>query len=247
MQLFPGAQTLDLEMQGFGGSSVVHPVLLTGEDGATLVDTGFPGQGPSLEAALKAQGLAMSDIDRVILTHQDIDHIGNLPALAAGGATVFAHRLEAPYIAGRERLLKFNPERMQKMLERLPEAAKAQFQKLMSDPPKADVDVLLEDGEELPLYGGIRVIHTPGHTPGHISLYFPAHHLLISGDAMRVVNGQLEGPSPEATPDLPTALASLRKLPDDVDYVLAYHGGLFGPRASQRLRELQGSTTPRLI
>lgn len=240
MQLFPGAEVLELPMQGFGGPSVVHPVLLMGEEGATLVDTGFPGQGPVLEAALKAHGLAMADIDRVILTHQDIDHIGNLPALAAGRATVLAHRLEAPFIDGRERLLKFSPERMQKMLERMPEAARVQFQKLMSDPPHAQVDVLLEDGEELPLYGGIKVIHTPGHTPGHISLYFPKHRVLISGDAMRVVNGQLEGPGPEVTPDMPTALASLRKIPTDVEYILAYHGGLFGPAAGRRLQELLG-------
>ncbi len=240
MQLFPGAEVLELPMQGFGGPSVVYPVLLTGEEGATLVDTGFPGQGPALEAALKAHGLAMADLDRVILTHQDVDHIGNLPAVAAGRATVLAHRLEAPYIEGRERLLKFNPERMQQMVARLPEAARAQFEKLMSDPPKATVDVLLEDGEELPLYGGLTVIHTPGHTPGHISLYFPRHRVLISGDAMRVVNGQLEGPGPEVTPDMPTAMASLSKVPADVEYVLCYHGGLFGPAAGRRLQEILG-------
>ncbi len=240
MQLFPGAEVLELPMQGFGGTSVVYPVLLTGEEGATLVDTGFPGQGDALEAALKAHGQSISDLDRVILTHQDIDHIGNLPAIAAGRATVLAHRLEAPYIEGRERLLKFNPERMQRMLEHMPEAAQAQFKALMSNPPKAQVDVLLEDGEELPLYGGVRVIHTPGHTPGHISLYFPRHRALISGDAMRVVNGQLEGPGPEVTPDMPTALASLAKLPQDVDYVLSYHGGLFGPGAAKRIQEIIG-------
>ncbi len=240
MRLFPGAEVLELPMQGFGGTSVVHPVLLTGEEGTTLVDTGFPGQGPALEAALGAHGLAITDLDRVILTHQDVDHIGNLPAVAAGRATVLAHRLEAPYIEGRERLLKFNPERMQQMVARLPEAARAQFQKLMSDPPKAKVDVLLEDGEELPLYGGLQVIHTPGHTPGHISLYFPRHRVLISGDAMRVVRGQLEGPGPEVTQDMPLAMASLRKVPEDVEYVLCYHGGLFGPAAGRRLQEILG-------
>ncbi len=240
MQLFPGAEVLELPMQGFGGPSVVHPVLLMSEEGATLVDTGFPGQGAALEAALKAHGLSMAELDRVILTHQDIDHIGNLPAIAAGRATVLAHRLEAPYIEGSEPLLKFNPERMQRMLERMPEAAQAQFKQLMSDPPKAHVDVLLEDDEELPLYGGIRIIHTPGHTPGHISLYFPKHRTLISGDAMRVVNGQLEGPGPEVTPDMPTAQASLAKLPKDVEYVLCYHGGLFGPGAGKRLQEIVG-------
>jgi len=240
MQLFPGAEVLELGTQGFGGPGAVYPVLLMGEEGTTLVDTGFPGQGPALEAALGQHGVSMADLDRVILTHQDIDHIGNLPIVAAGRATVLAHRLEAPFIEGRERLQKFNPERMGQMLSRLPEAARTQFEQLMASPPKAQVDVLLEDGEELPLYGGMRVIHTPGHTPGHISLYFPRHRVLISGDAMRVVDGQLVGPGPEVTPDMGQAVASLGKIPADVEYVLSYHGGLFGPGAGKRIREIVG-------
>jgi len=242
MQLFPGADALELTMQGFGGPGVVHPVLVRGEDGTTLIDTGFPGMGPALEAALEAHGVRMADVDRVILTHQDIDHIGNLPALASGHATVLAHHVEAPYIEGRERLIKMNPERAQQMLARLPEAAREQFQNLIANPPKAPVDVLPEDGEELPIYGGLQVIHTPGHTPGHICLYFKQHRVLIAGDALRVVDGQLEGPGPQVTPDMPQALASLRKLPGDVEYVLCYHGGLFGPGAATRLKELQGQS-----
>lgn len=93
--------------------------------------------------------------------------------------------------------------------------------------------------------GGMVVIHTPGHTPGHISLFLPADHLLIAGDALRVEDGELEGPSPKATPDMSRATASLRKLlAYPIDRVFCYHGGLSKPGALARLWELAGSTIP---
>lgn len=87
----------------------------------------------------------------------------------------------------------------------------------------------------------MEVIHTPGHTPGHLCLYFPNEKVLLAGDALRVVDGQLEGPGPQVTPDMPTALRSLEKLPSDVQWILCYHGGLFGPNAGSRLAELRAA------
>jgi glyoxylase-like metal-dependent hydrolase (beta-lactamase superfamily II) len=85
------------------------------------------------------------------------------------------------------------------------------------------------------------VIHTPGHTPGHISLFIPAERLLISGDALRTENGDVVGPHPPATPDMPLAIASLKKLLDyPIDRVLSYHGGLSKPGALAKIRELAG-------
>jgi glyoxylase-like metal-dependent hydrolase (beta-lactamase superfamily II) len=52
------------------------------------------------------------------------------------------------------------------------------------------------------------VINTPGHTPGHISLYHKPSKTLIAGDAMRVMDGQLLGPAPEQTLDVDTAIKS---------------------------------------
>ncbi|MFP3381467.1 MBL fold metallo-hydrolase, partial [Bacillus sp. SIMBA_069] len=63
----------------------------------------------------------------------------------------------------------------------------------LESPPKGRVDYTLIDGQELPFCGGIRVIHTPGHTPGHISLYLKQSKILIAGDSMYSVNGILGG------------------------------------------------------
>ncbi|MNI87666.1 putative metallo-hydrolase YflN [compost metagenome] len=86
----------------------------------------------------------------------------------------------------------------------------------------------LQDGQRLPWAGGIEIIHTPGHTPGHICLYLPDQELLLAADELRVLEGQLAGPWDAATPDMPLALRSLRKLKDlPVRSILCYHGGLF--------------------
>src|SRR5438445_13334632 len=71
--------------------------------GPTLVDTGLPGQLDLIGAALGEAGVRVEDLRRIVLTHQDIDHVGSLHDLvAASGARVLAHEVEAPFIDGTE-------------------------------------------------------------------------------------------------------------------------------------------------
>ena len=111
---------------------------------------------------------------------------------------------------------------------------------LLANPPRGNVDRLVVDGELLPLQGGTRVIHTPGHTPGHICLFVEQENLLLAADALRVVGGSLVGPAEAVTPDMPEALRSLRKLAElPVKRVLCYHGGLYeGADIPGRIAEL---------
>jgi glyoxylase-like metal-dependent hydrolase (beta-lactamase superfamily II) len=98
---------------------------------------------------------------------------------------------------------------------------------------------VLTDGEELPFGGGVTVIHTPGHTPGHICLYHAGTKTLITGDALNLVDGELTGPNPQFTHDLTTARSSLKKLARfDIDKVICYHGGVFLGNSNQRIAEL---------
>jgi glyoxylase-like metal-dependent hydrolase (beta-lactamase superfamily II) len=89
----------------------------------------------------------------------------------------------------------------------LPEEMRILFQ----NPPKVKVDQTVDDGQELPYCGGIRVIFTPGHTPGHISLYLKQSKTLVAGDAMICLDGSLRGPVQQTTLDMNTALRSLEK------------------------------------
>lgn len=241
MRLGERAAALEIEARFFGTRSTIHPVLLWDpREGATLVDTGYPGQMPEIERAIGAEGVRLADLRRILLTHQDVDHIGCAePLVAATGAEVFAHAADTPYIQGEKRLVKMDPARFEERLKSLPEKLRDQARLMISSLPTVKVMHTLQGGEVLPQHGGIDVIATPGHTPGHVCYFVRTLGLLVAGDALRVENGELAGPSPTATPDLPGALASLQRLVDlPVRAVVCYHGGFYGRQPQARIREL---------
>jgi glyoxylase-like metal-dependent hydrolase (beta-lactamase superfamily II) len=234
------AEALELTATFLAMRSTIHPVILwEGREGASLFDTGFPGQLPAIESGLAARGVKLKDVRRIFLSHQDLDHVGGAEALqAATGAEVYAHAADKPYIEGEKRLAKIDPARFEDRLKGMPERLRHQARLMMSSPPTVKVDHILQGGEVLPFHGGIEVIATPGHTPGHVCFYVTTLGLLIAGDALRVENGELRGPSPTGTPDMPAAIASLKNLLRyRIAAVLCYHGGYFdrdpGPRIQQ--------------
>jgi glyoxylase-like metal-dependent hydrolase (beta-lactamase superfamily II) len=206
-------------------------LMLDAAHGPTLVDTGLPGQEGAVAAALAETGLRVQDLRRIILTHQDIDHVGSLHALVqASGARVLAHAVEAAYIDGTLRSTKYTPE----LLAQLPEV-----QMFLDKLEPTPVDEHLHDGTRLELVGGVRVIFTPGHTPGHISLYLERTRTLVTGDALLINDGQLTEPNPHATPDMVLARQSIQKLAElDVQTIVCFHGGVLCEGASEQLRGL---------
>jgi glyoxylase-like metal-dependent hydrolase (beta-lactamase superfamily II) len=202
MKIGDGVEALEIPMDfpGAGGGTINPVVLWSDADGATLIDAGLPGQLGVFEEKLAAAGLKASSLRRILLTHQDPDHIGAASALSGvSRAEVYAHTDDVPFIQGEMPLLKLDMKRMESRLATLPADGRARALKLLASPPKVRVDHVLQGGEELPWYGGITVIPTPGHTPGHVCLYLKAQGLLLAGDALRVENGSLIGPSPMAT------------------------------------------------
>jgi glyoxylase-like metal-dependent hydrolase (beta-lactamase superfamily II) len=247
MRLGECAEALELTMTFVGIKSTIHPVVLwEGRDGISLVDAGFPGMLPGIESALTGLGLKLKDVRRIFLTHQDLDHIGSAEAVqAATGAEVYAHAADKPYIEGEKRLAKMDPARWEDRLSALPEKLRHKARLMMSAPPTVKVLKVLQGGEVLPFHGGIEVIATPGHTPGHVCYFVKSLGLLLSGDALRVENGVLAGPSPTGTPDMPAAIASLKNLlAYPIRSVLCYHGGLFDKDPVARIREISESVAP---
>lgn len=245
MRIGNNIEALELTMAKLGNPSMlIYPTLIwDDQDGATLIDTGVPGQFEDIKAAIEKTGLSFSDLRRVILTHQDVDHIGSLADILEAGdgkLDVYAHADDVPYIEGEKPLIKFDISRFEGLFASLPEVdrekAKAQFAKLQT----GKVNHTLKDGETFPFHKGIKIIHTPGHTPGHISLFIENENLLIAGDAMVVDGeGQLQGPREAVTPNMDQAMASVAKLSNyPIDRVLCYHGGLYGPNAALRMKEL---------
>jgi glyoxylase-like metal-dependent hydrolase (beta-lactamase superfamily II) len=232
MRLNDDVYLLALPMTFNGQTSQLNlPLILDAASGPTLVDTGLPGQAGLIDAALAEAGLRVQDLKRIILTHQDLDHIGSLHDLVqASGARALAHEIEAPYIDGRLQLVKMTPQ----TLEQRPEL-RAVLDNLKPTP----IDEQLQDGTRLDLAGGVRVIFTPGHTPGHICLYLERTRTLITGDALTADNGQLNGPNERATPNLALAWQSVRKLAQlDVQTIACYHGGVVHEDANGQLRRL---------
>lgn len=243
MKLSARTEILEVVMLGSTGSvSTIHPVLVHGEDGATLIDTGMAGQLDRLAAAVEAAGTSLSQIKHIVLTHQDVDHIGNLPQLLnllGDAVEVYCHEADKPYIEGELPLIKFNRERFAPMLESMPPEARAALEEMLAHPPAGKVDHLLADGEHLPWLEDVKVIYTPGHTPGHLCLFLEEEGLLLAADAMRVVGGKLVGPAEAVTPDMPQALRSLQRLLEyPIRKVLCYHGGLFDDHPLERIAEL---------
>lgn len=201
---------------------------------------------PLIAKAIEKAGIPIERLTSIILTHQDLDHIGSLPAIlesASDKIEVLASEKEKPFIQGEQRLLKITPELVEKAVASLPADVPAErrnaIRAALENPPKAQVDRTLKDGEILPSCGGVEVIPMPGHTPGHISLYHRRSKTLIAGDALIVSNGVLLPSDPQFTLDMDAALNSLRKLGNyDIDTVICYHGGLYRGNANERIAEL---------
>lgn len=225
------------------GNDVINmnPILILDEENLILIDTGLPEQLGKIAKEVSKAGVSIKDINKIILTHQDLDHIGNLASIIKNTENyieVLAHIDEKPYIQGDKSQIKMTPEKLNAMSEEERNSRIDMFNKA-----KANVTKTIEDGEILDYCGVIDVIHTPGHTPGHACFYLRKYKTLVAGDAMNVMDGKLVGPNPTFTLDMKQAIESLKKLLNyDIKTVICYHGGIFTDRPKERIVEIINST-----
>ncbi|MDQ3249945.1 MAG: MBL fold metallo-hydrolase [Chloroflexota bacterium] len=211
----------------------VHCYLWVWQAGITLIDTGFPGDAETILAAIVKQGYALHNLRRIIITHVDLDHTGGLAVIKkATGARVACHTVEKALLE--------QPSRRQ--------AAAWWLRPLLGvvslfpgyHHPPVTPDELLVDGQQLP--EGFTVIHTPGHTPGHISLLHKEKRFLITGDALSNRNNTLRDPIALFTPDVKNAQRSIWKLAkkygDDFEVVAFGHGPPLLQNGGKRIKGL---------
>jgi len=158
-----------------------------GPSGLVLVDTGYEGKTGKIFSAIEASGRSPQDIRRIILTHTHPDHGGGAAEIVRQtGAKVIAHREDAQLaeqgIAGRLPHV-LSPGIINWIIFNL------FIKKSPNAIPRIKVDEQIEDAAMLPIAGGIRVIHTPGHSAGHIALHLLADDVLIAGDICANMSG----------------------------------------------------------
>jgi glyoxylase-like metal-dependent hydrolase (beta-lactamase superfamily II) len=224
MEIVPGLHSLRL---------LGSKAFLVVEDEITLVDAGLQGSGPLLRRYVEGIGRSVKDIARIVCTHGHPDHIGGVREIAAmTGAEVLMHAADGERlrIGMREALRELRPSAIVAALTRGPEDAKP-----------------LEDGAVIPALGGLEVMHTPGHTPGSVCLYAPAHRLLIVGDVLQVIRGRVSLPSHVFTEDMALARRSIARLAElEVDTICFAHYPTWrqgGREALRALAEREGAVS----
>lgn len=147
--------------------------LLEDGDASVMIDTGMIGEPFLIRRKVRKLGLSPDSIKAILLTHGHLDHAGNLAWLKDwSGAKIFAHQDERPHINGT-----YPYEGITKWCGRLEALGRFIF-----GYRARMIDQFLTDGQTLPFWGGLQVLHLPGHTRGHCGFYSTKHNLLFSGD-----------------------------------------------------------------
>lgn len=196
----------------------VHAYLLEDGTDLTLIDALGKADARTILAEMQHHGLAIQQLKHIILTHGHITHVKGAAALQRlSGARVYVGAAEKAIIEGQapSGLTTWVPQRPWQVLPQqyLLNLSHVLWQRgikwkpLIHPPVKVD-QVLVGDGEQI---GPVRAFHTPGHSPGCFSFYWPAAEALLVGDAM-VTWPKLELGWRGLTEDYAQNIASLRRL-----------------------------------
>ncbi len=213
------------------GTDVVNWYLVESDGKVVVVDAGQPAYRPQLDRGLRALGRKPADVAAVILTHAHADHIGVAEKLRTElGIPVYVHKDDEELAKTRKAFGKTEASMLPYL--RHPAALKllAHLSTSGGLPPKIEEVVTFEADDELDVPGRPRVIHTPGHTMGHVAFHFPQHGALFAGDLICTWNPLTGGRGPQLLPrafnlSTPSMLDSLTKIQDlDANAVLVGHG-----------------------
>lgn len=229
----------------FGGRNMtIFPVVISNGKEMVMVDSGMPGQIELFKAEAKSKGLNLENLTKIVITHHDIDHIGSLADMKRTfkNVKVLSSEIEADYISGKKESLRL--EHMKNNYDKMPEERKqwyVKFQNIYKNLEKPNVDIMLKDNELVPGCTKIRAITTPGHLPGHISVYHEESKTLIAGDALGFMDGKLFI-NAQNTLEMSQAKESVRKLLKyDIENIVCYHGGLFQGDCNNALQDILNS------
>jgi glyoxylase-like metal-dependent hydrolase (beta-lactamase superfamily II) len=204
---------------------------LIAEPQMTLIDAGLIGSARRVERYARRIGRSLDELNQIICTHAHPDHIGGVRELAGDREVevlMHAADLDGLKVTLRDAVANRNRGQLIAYFTRHPGEATP-----------------LEDGQLLPILGGLRVVHTPGHTPGSICLYAARHKLLFVGDSLQVIRGRVTFASAVFSEDLSLARASVARMAElDVETIAFSHYPPWRDGANEVLRDLAEAGRP---
>jgi glyoxylase-like metal-dependent hydrolase (beta-lactamase superfamily II) len=203
------------------GRVLAHLIL---EPEPSLIDCGYARSRGRIEKAVSEQGHSLAELARVVCTHGHPDHAGGARELALAGIPVLIHPADGERLAITWRDMLRRPTRGKLFAAMTPE------------PPRT---VPIEDGDVLPMLGGLRVIHTPGHTPGSVCFYGARDRIVFVGDTLQRRFGRVSFASSLYSDDIALARGAVQRLASlDVETVVFSHYPPLTEGASETLASL---------
>jgi glyoxylase-like metal-dependent hydrolase (beta-lactamase superfamily II) len=205
---------------------------LIDEPELTLIDAGLIGSAGRVQRYVKKMGRSLDDLTRIICTHAHPDHIGGVRELAGDREVeVLMHPadLDGLKVTLRDAVANRNRSQLIAYFTRHPGEATP-----------------IVDGQVLPILGGLRVVHTPGHTAGSVCLYAERDRLLFVGDNLQVIRRKVTFASSVFSDDMSLARASVARMAEfDVQTIVFSHYPPWREGANEVLRTLALATQVR--
>lgn len=233
-------EVIELKYKMYGNDFPVNLVVVEDENEMVLVDCGLPNSFEMIKEKMAEKNLDINNLTKVIITHQDQDHMGSLKEIKDNikDVQILASEEESKYISGKEEFLRI--QNINKAIDKVDEETRKTmeaFKSRVSEVKTVAVDKIVKDGDVLDIAGGIEIVETPGHLPGHISVLVRKEKALITGDALVVENGILIPSNPQYTLDMEMAKKSIKKLLNyDIDTLICYHGGVFNDNVKEKIK-----------
>ena len=201
-------------------------IYLIEDDELTLVDTGMPWSAGRVVRYIRSIGRSPNELRRILMTHNHPDHTGGAPGIVRrSGAKVVAHQKDTLHQGDSDTL-----------------GYMGFFSSLSVSVPflkRVTLDRALTEEQIIPVAGGIRVLHTPGHTPGSVCYMLEREGLLFSGDTIFSEHGRVSRSVPFPGSDSAQYQRSLERLASiDFDILCGGHGSPLVGDASKKFRGL---------